>query len=46
MQDNEKEITENWLLSIGFEYVKSHMGSHYSDNLKKGKLTLWYTWNE
>ena len=34
-------ITEEWLVSIGFEAVESHIGPNYGDDLQLGKMALW-----
>jgi hypothetical protein len=34
-------LTEEWLLSVGFKAVESHMGPRYSDNLELGRLNVW-----
>jgi hypothetical protein len=40
-QDDNKPITEEWLLSIGFKPVSSDMGPKYADHYKKGRLVIW-----
>jgi hypothetical protein len=41
MKDNNKLITENWLISIGFVHVESDLGIEYQDHLEKDGLNLW-----
>lgn len=39
--DDNYPISEDWLLSVGFEYTPSDMGPKYDDHMKIGKCQLW-----
>lgn len=34
-------IDEEWLLSLGFEYVRSHIGPEYGDDMQLDRLAIW-----
>lgn len=39
--DDGEAVTEEWLLSVGFESVPSQMGPNYSDHYQLGKMNIW-----
>ena len=41
MSDDLEPITEEWLLSQGFNRVPSDMGLEYEDHFERGSLNLW-----